>query len=239
MKKLTVLSYNIHKGFNATKLNKTLNGIKESLDEVHADVLCLQEIFGHHTIHGGQLEKLADKVWHNYAYGKNAVYSKGHHGNAILSKYPIKQWENFNISSLWIENRSFLHAELDIPHRKEPLHMVCTHLALLQTWRKKQLELIAQHFQELDLKAAPLMICGDFNDWTGYATKYLQKELGLKEAYHQLHREHAKTYPSWLPLLALDRIYFSHLKLNNVRILSGKIWDKLSDHRPILAEFYL
>ncbi len=36
-----------------------------------------------------QFAFLADEIWPHFAYGKNAIYSAGHHGNAILSKHPI------------------------------------------------------------------------------------------------------------------------------------------------------
>ncbi len=237
--RLRVLSYNIHKGFNATKLARTLEGIKKSIDVVHADLVCLQEIVGEHEVHGDQLEVLADKVWTNYAYGKNAVYSKGHHGNAILSKYPILRSENINISCHKLENRGFLHVQLDVPQLERPLHLICTHLALLHVWRKQQLQALNDFIVQSKLHREPIIVCGDFNDWNTYATKYLNHSLDFREVFYHHHGKHARTYPSWLPVLPLDRIYFSGLKLSSSKLLSGKIWNRLSDHIPILAEFDL
>jgi signal transduction histidine kinase len=74
---------------------------------VAADVVFLQEIHGEHKGHQAnlqdwpneaQFEYLADSIWHHHAYGKNAVYPEGHHGNAILSKYPIKRWDNLDLT---------------------------------------------------------------------------------------------------------------------------------------------
>jgi len=36
-----------------------------------------------------QHEFLAHESWLHHAYGKNSVYDSGHHGNAILSRYPF------------------------------------------------------------------------------------------------------------------------------------------------------
>lgn len=43
-------------------------------------------------------EFLADTMWSDYAYGRNAVYPEGHHGNAVLSRFPIEYYENRDIS---------------------------------------------------------------------------------------------------------------------------------------------
>ena len=100
---LKVLTYNIHKGFSATNLRFILHEIKQSLRHVDADIVFLQEVHGERKISNNrfdnwpnsrQFEYLADQVWHHYAYGKNAIYKSGHHGNAILSKYPFLEWEN-------------------------------------------------------------------------------------------------------------------------------------------------
>ena len=197
----------------------------------------LQELVGEHTVHGSQLEVLADQVWHNHAYGKNAVYSKGHHGNAILSKFPIISSKNIKISSNKFENRGFLYVQLNIPELNRELHLICTHLGLFNSWRKEQLDQICQFITKHSLQKEPLLLCGDFNDWNVYATNYLQRTLGLQEAYFHQHGRHARTYPSWLPLLPLDRIYYANLKLSSSKLMTGKVWQRLSDHIPMLAEF--
>src|SRR5438132_888733 len=106
-KKLRVLSYNIHKGFSSGRGKFVLNRIREALRTVHPDLVFLQEVLGHHELHSQkvenwpdqpQFEYLADQLWPHFAYGKNAVYTYGHHGNAILSKYPFSFYENIDIS---------------------------------------------------------------------------------------------------------------------------------------------
>ena len=67
----------------------------------------LQEVLGEHGKHASryedwpatsQYEFLADSMWSDFAYGQNAVYPDGHHGNALLSKYPIKASRNLDVS---------------------------------------------------------------------------------------------------------------------------------------------
>ena len=85
----------------------TLERIRSCLRESKANVVFLQEVVGENEKHrkkisalpdSNQMEFLADSVWEHFAYGKNAIYKHGHHGNAILSEIPFLQWENINIS---------------------------------------------------------------------------------------------------------------------------------------------
>ena len=104
---LKVLTYNIHKGFDRRNREFVLHEIREHLHLADVDIVFLQEIQGRHYHHENrvsgwpgvsQFEFLADSLWPHYAYGKNAIYDKGHHGNAILSKHPFVSWENVNLS---------------------------------------------------------------------------------------------------------------------------------------------
>jgi len=54
-------------------------------------------------------------VWQDYAYGRNAVYDYGDHGNAILSRFPIRSSENEDVSFHRRESRGLLHCEIELP----------------------------------------------------------------------------------------------------------------------------
>ncbi len=242
---LRVLSYNIHKGFNAGQ-EFTLEGMKSAIELVHADLVLLQEVQGVHDTHKKkvknwptvtQFEYLADRIWPHYAYGKNAVYTKGHHGNAILSKYPMTFWENINISTNRFEKRGMLHAILEIP--KLPgvhLHAICIHLDLLQKGREKQLDRLIERIQAVVPFDAPLIIAGDFNDWRESATKCLHKELGTEEVFEMHRGQHARTFPVWFPFLRLDRIYYRGVQVQDTKCLTGEPWSRLSDHAALFAD---
>src|SRR5439155_6325436 len=95
---LRVLSYNIHQGLTIHKRQIALSMLKEAIKSLKADIVLLQEVAGvtrsSVPAKGGritsfQLEAFADEIWPYYAYGRNAIFAGGFHGNAILSKYPI------------------------------------------------------------------------------------------------------------------------------------------------------
>ena len=242
---LRVLSYNIHKGFSTGNRQFVLRRIREAIRTVHPDLVFLQEVLGHHEEHRSryadwpeqsQFEFLSHEIWPHYAYGKNAVYDSGHHGNAILSKYPLSFWENIDISTNRMERRGLLHAIVDVPGRHPPVHAFCLHLGLFETDRKVQTRRLCDRIDSHVSQTDPLVIAGDFNDWRGRVTGELEKRLEIRETFQFLNGAHARTYPSWLPALRLDRIYFRGMKPKNAKCLLGKPWNELSDHIALLAE---
>src|SRR5690625_220449 len=90
-------------------------------------------------------EFLADSIWQDFAYGRNAVYPQGHHGNALLSKFPIISWNNHDISLNRFEQRGLLHCKLDLVESSQPLHAVCVHLNLREAEDRKSTRLNSSH----------------------------------------------------------------------------------------------
>ena len=245
---LKLLTYNIHKGFNITNRKFVLHQIRDILRSTNVDLALLQEIHGEHQGHkatrknwpeASQYEFLADEVWPHFAYGKNAIYDTGHHGNALLSKYPIIGWENLNVSLLRRASRSLLHGVIDIPGASTQVHVICVHLDQLRMIRNHQMKHLAQRIKETIPKDAPLIVAGDFNDWSDHVSKFLFAEPNMKEVHHALYGRHAMTYPAGWPMLPLDRIYYRNIELENCRCVSGHAWNALSDHLPLYAEFEL
>ncbi len=245
---LKVLTYNIHKGFSASNLRFILHEIKHSLQHINADIVFLQEVYGERNISNNrfddwpnnqQFEFLADQVWQHYAYGKNAIYKSGHHGNAILSKYPFIEWDNINVSLFRSASRSLLHGAIQIPGISRKVHIICVHLGLFGLERERQLSTLVKRINSHVPFDEPLIIAGDFNDWRGRAEHYLHRDLGVKEVFKLTHGTYARTFPAWLPVLSMDRIYFRGLDVINCNFLHGQPWHRMSDHIPLLAEFRL
>ena len=242
---LKILSYNIHKGLSALNRKHVLTQIRNSIRMVEPDLVFLQEVLGAHRRHSkrfsdwpaeSQFEFLADSLWSHHAYGKNAVYDAGHHGNAVLSKYPILSWKNIDISSHAFESRGILHVTIDAPKAWGVIHGMCVHLGLTEVHRRTQVRRLTKLVNESVPAQSPLIVAGDFNDWSVRATKRLVEDLRLREVFEQLHGKHAKTFPARLPLLMLDRIYCRGVGIESAAVLTGKPWNKLSDHVALCAE---
>ena len=136
---IKVLTVNIHKGFTFFNRKFILHELREAVRTVGADVVFLQEVTGTHARHETKVanypatphyEFLADSIWPQFAYGRNAVYTNGHHGNAVLSKFPIVSFENRDVSISGPERRGLLHCVLKVPGRDTHVHAICVHLGL-------------------------------------------------------------------------------------------------------------
>ncbi|BBP73165.1 endonuclease/exonuclease/phosphatase [Pseudomonas sp. Seg1] len=242
----TVLTVNTHKGFTALNRRFILPELREAVRSVAADVVFLQEVHGTHEHHPQrydnwpkmpQYEFLADSLWPQFAYGRNAVYPEGDHGNALLSKFQIIRHDNLDVSISGHENRGLLHCVLRLPGDGVEVHAICVHLGLRESHRNAQLGLLMQRLAELP-DDAPVIVAGDFNDWRQRASELL-KPCGLREVFAEHHGKPARSFPARLPALRLDRIYVRNLKARQPKVLANRPWSHLSDHVPLSVEIEL
>ncbi len=244
METLHVVTFNIHKGFSQFKRLLTVHELREKLHSVGADLVFLQEVQGLHEHHAArhtnwpaapQYEFLADTLWPEFAYGQNAVYDHGHHGNAILSKFPIASWDNEDISMSSFEHRGLLHCEIDVPGWSQRLHCINVHLGLFAVWRHRQIERLKERIDRLVPPDAPLVVAGDFNDWTRRAGHNLARNLNIAEVFETAHGRLAASYPARMPFLNLDRIYVRGFDVKIAHAHRGRSFSKLSDHVALSA----
>jgi len=235
---LRVCSYNIHKGFSAMNTRYLLKEIRHAIQLVDADIVFLQEVVGENlnkpqnSHDDNHLEFLADTIWPHFSYGKNAVYQNGHHGNAILSKHPIRTSKNINITHWSFSQRGILLAELN-----SGIYLLCLHFGLFQLERRKQLNTLLRTINSQIPSDAPLLVAGDFNDWNRRLHRIIESESDLKEVHCESHGSVARTFPAIAPLFSMDRIYYRNLDLIEVDVLSGNPWSSLSDHCALNAIF--
>ncbi|MFH1227603.1 MAG: endonuclease/exonuclease/phosphatase family protein [Planctomycetota bacterium] len=265
--KLHLLTINVHKGFSLLNRRFVLPKLKEAIHSTPADIVFLQEIVGENTgkakKHSDwpdkpQHEYIADSARFNHAYGKNAVYAAGHHGNAILSRFPILDFERMDVSTNIFEKRGILYGRLEIPnhtpavceitagysrlqlHRqpnyKSYLHCICVHFGLFHRSRKKQFGKLREYVQRVVPDNEPLIVAGDFNEWRKNKKDELETHLGMKDAGLEFCGKKLRTFPSLMPVLPLDRIYLRGLKVLKAQILHKGIWNNLSDHAGFSAE---
>lgn len=261
--KLRIATWNIHKGVSALGRRPRVHGIKQALAGIGADIVFLQEVQGRHDLlalkHAswpsqGQHEFLATDTQHS-AYGKNAVYDHGHHGNALLSNFPISAVRNHDVSDHAFESRGILHCA--VTFGTQVIHCYVVHLGLFAGSRLRQTEALIEAVSTSTPIDAPLLIAGDFNDWTNALSEHLCARLDVVEVFDRelkaprfsnfLRRlsgrsprsAAARTFPAVMPMLQLDRIYVRGFDVIDAKVLFGASWARLSDHAPITAELML
>jgi endonuclease/exonuclease/phosphatase family metal-dependent hydrolase len=241
---LRVVTLNIHKGLSHFNRRMVIHDLREGLRALAPDLVFLQEVQGLNQRYAlrfagapsmPQHEYLAGEDW-QHVYGRNAVYDHGHHGNAILSRFPFVSFENEDVSDHRFERRGLLHCVVAVPGWRRNLHCVCVHLSLHERGRTRQLEAISGRLEELASRELPMIVAGDFNDWRHRATAILERRLGMTEVSVAHHGRAARTFPSMLPLLQLDRIYVRGFAVTGSTVHRGKPWSMLSDHLAISAD---
>jgi endonuclease/exonuclease/phosphatase family metal-dependent hydrolase len=262
--KLRIATYNIHKGVSGFGRKTHIHDLKAAIALLDADLVFLQEVQGQHDLHAkkhahwpaqGQHEFLAGDS-HDSSYGMNATYEHGHHGNALLSRIPIVHSTNRDVSDHAYEQRGILHVVVQLSGRE--VHCFVIHLGLFAASRRRQIQSLLMQIQEHVPSEAPLIIAGDFNDWSQSLSHTMYQELGVTEAFdtanprlgkpNAIHRvramfdqnlSHARTFPAGLPCLSLDRVYLRGFEVEQAEVMTGLPWSKLSDHVPLTVSLSL
>ncbi len=245
MQALKIATYNIHKGFSHFNRRVVLHELRDRVRELDADIVFLQEVQGSHEHHGrrfhnypagAQHEFIADQVWPHHAYGKNSVYEAGHHGNAILSRFPIAQTNNTDVSAHRYDPRGLLYCEIALSGQN--VHCLCVHFGLFSKWRKKQTDALIEYVNATVPPDMPLIIAGDFNDWRNQLSPTLASELDVHDVFHLEGGRPARSFPSNLPLFQLDRIYVRGFTAVHSDVHVGGAWQRLSDHAALSVQLH-
>ena len=165
-------------------------------------------------------------------YRTNAFTRHGEHGNAMLTRWPVIGHQHEDISDHRFEQRGLLHSEVMV--HEQSVHVVVVHLGLIRASRSRQVAQLRRFIEREVPAAAPLLVAGDFNDWG--------EQLRLELEASQLRvfgGQRQPTFPARLPLVQLDHVYARGLTPLGIHVPRGRIWWRMSDHLPLIAEFGL
>ena len=239
---LRVATYNIHKGVQGVGPQRRLeiHNLGHAIEQLDADIVCLQEVrklnrgeakFFSRWPELPQADFLAPEGY-EAIYRTNAITRHGEHGNAMLSRWPVVSHQHEDISDHRFEQRGLLHSEVLV--EGQSVHVVVVHLGLIKASRARQVAQLQRFIAREVPAGAPLLVAGDFNDWGALVTNALQSiHLRAFDGHKQ------PTFPSRLPLVQLDYVYARGLVPLGVHVPRGRIWWRMSDHLPLIAEFGL
>jgi endonuclease/exonuclease/phosphatase family metal-dependent hydrolase len=239
--KLRVVTYNIHKCIGGLDRRYDPARTAEALAATEPDVVLLQEVDeGAKRSKGDrQVDRLAELTGlaHRTFFPNVDVRGGGQYGNAVLSRYPIVQTSNVDLTVSWKKKRSVLHAELRVRAQDVDriVHVFNMHLGLAEYERKIQLK----RFLECDPFArlhheTPIIVGGDLNDVYGRLWRLLTP-AGFRGPSRS-----PRTFPAWAPLRALDGIYVrGGVEVAALARCEAAVAKRASDHRPLWAELQL
>jgi endonuclease/exonuclease/phosphatase family metal-dependent hydrolase len=189
-----------------------------------------------------QVDVLGDLVGMRYRswFPNVDVRGGGCYGNAILSRYPIVETSNIDLSIRFKKKRSALHGVIRVRHHDgedvdRTVHLFNMHLGLARYERRIQLKkfLDSHPFQGMQHET-PVLVGGDLNDVYGGLGDDLRPA-----GFRGLDRR-PLTFPAWAPVRALDAVFVrggvDFLKLTRCETDLAR---RASDHRPLVADVRL
>jgi endonuclease/exonuclease/phosphatase family metal-dependent hydrolase len=230
---IKIVTYNIHacvgvdRQYDPGRIAAVLCGID-------ADIACLQEVAARRRIgrHADQWAYLAEATGRQIVLAAGLRERRRRIGNAILTRFPVLASSTVDLSLPGLAPRSALEADLLIGDRV--LRVVATHFGLSALERRLQASRLIAALDERAAARRPtadaVLVMGDLNEWRGRAGAIgtLDRCLGPSEA--------PRTFPSWMPMLALDRIYLGGpAVLRDLAVDRSPLARLASDHLPLVG----
>ena len=239
--RLRALSYNIHKCIGGVDRKYDPTRIAEVIRKLDVDIAMLQEVDGGvaRSNRDHQVDLLAEQLGLRYRtwFPNVDVRGGGQYGNAILSRYPIIESTNIDLTLKWKKRRSVLHGVVRVRHDDvdRTVHVYNMHLGLARYERKRQLGLFLESHPFAHLHHdTPVVVGGDLNDVYGGLG-----ELLAPAGFRGVERR-PRTFPAWGPVRSLDAIFVrGAVDFLGLARCDTELARRASDHRPLVAEVRL
>lgn len=232
-----VVTYNVHK-CRGLDFRVSPQRIADVLSEIDADIVALQEVVadGNGGRHEDQAKFIAEELGFGYSVGGNRLLRGASYGNVLLTRFDLVDSKNFNISVPGRERRGCLLGDVKLKDT-QLVHIYNIHLGTAFRERHHQVRRLLDSEILAREHVGPRLVLGDFNDWMrGVASRLLRSHFHSAEP--ETHIPHRRTFPSFLPMVTLDHIYYdTHLRLEEAFLHKSRTAVVASDHLPLVADF--
>ncbi|HEU0215098.1 MAG TPA: endonuclease/exonuclease/phosphatase family protein, partial [Stellaceae bacterium] len=228
------MTYNIHTCIGVDRRYDPAR-IAAVLRQIDADIACLQEVVTHRRTERSaeQWAYLGEATGCRVILGVGMRDHRRRFSNAILTRFPVLAARSIDLTVAGYEPRGAIDADLLIGDRV--LRVLATHFGLHAGERQLQANRLMAVLGEASSRrgADAVLLMGDLNEWRGRmgAIRALDRRLGPSAG--------ARTFPSWLPVLPLDRIYAEGpAVVRNVAVYRTPLARLASDHLPLVGSLY-
>jgi len=223
---LKIGSYNVHRCVGADRRCDP-ERVARVITELDVDVLALQEVdCGYHRDGDDQIATIAGILGMHAVAGPTLHRGEGTYGNALLTRLPTSAVRHVDLSVAGREPRGAIDADLTIEGRA--LRFLVTHLGLRRFERARQVEQILRSLRSTE-EGKLTIVAGDLNEWR-------RSDLSLQPLHVRFGRSRVRTFPSWRPLFAFDRILVEpHAALRSFDVHRSELARGASDHLPVKA----
>ncbi len=238
---IRIMTYNVH---TCRGMDGRLSPMRiaKTIEQYNPDIVALQEldIGRKRSKHNDQARMIADILEMDHFFAPAIELDDEKYGDAILSRFPIRLVKAdilpFDERNPGKEPRGALWVEADIRGKK--LQIINTHLGLTSREREKQINyLLSKQWMGAIPEGRAAILCGDFN-FTKRSKLYKSCTQRFKESGQT--SKITATYGGKYPIVRLDHIFFTpDIKIKNTITANSKLAQISSDHRPVIAEFYL
>jgi len=239
--KLRVVSYNIHKCIGGLDRAYDPSRTVACLAHYQPDVVLMQEVDAGVKRSNGdhQASLLAEGLGlaHHAWFPNVRVRGGGTYGNAVLSRFPIDEVRNIDLTVAPKKRRSALHVACRVPTGTgdRTMHIFNLHLGLAQYERRIQIENFVECHPLHGLgETTPVVIGGDLNDVWGTLAGWL-----APHGFTGIDRK-PRTFPAWAPMRALDGVFVrGAVMMHAVQRGETDLSKRASDHRPLICDLEL
>jgi endonuclease/exonuclease/phosphatase family metal-dependent hydrolase len=220
-----IMTWNIHGAVDRNP-RFDLRRVVEIAAKWKADIVALQEVDSRRAkaLGADPFAVLQAELGAHGIGARSITTADGDYGQMLISRWPVTASEVHDISYGEREPRRAIEAEITSP--AGAIRIIATHLGLSLHERRSQ----AQALMTIAGQAgATTVVVGDFNDWfwPGSVRRSLAREFPGRTRH--------RTFPSFCPMLRLDRIY-CRPRAAFQRGFTDREARHISDHLPVIAD---
>lgn len=236
--KLRIVTYNVHRCVGSDGVEDAARVARVAAHH-RPDVVCVQEVVvaARDDDAKEQPAILAEELGLRHGVvGLNCKRRRGTYGNMTLSRFPVEEHENLDLTVAFSIPRGGLYTRIRLSNGR-PLHVVNVHFGLGGYERPSQFDRVVGRLAEVVRSGEAAVVLGDVNDWRNTIVRGPMRRSDLRCATGDVRDPGPPTFPSRAPLGALDKVFVNGaVRVVGTHVSRLALARVASDHLPVIAD---